>query len=66
MVAVIYTVVNGEVRRELLRSMDRYLLRHYPLWNQPKMYRYYMSKMATSQFYSLDYSERLALPSKKI
>ena len=57
-VALIYTLVNSEVQREILRSFDRCLMRHHGGWQQPNFFRHYMSKLENDRLYSLGYQAR--------
>ena len=62
MVALIYTLVNCEVQRELFRSTDRWLLQHRSSWRQPKFFRNYMNKLDNERLYSCGYRTRTSLP----
>lgn len=58
MVAFIYTLMNGEVQRELLRSVDRWFVQHHSSWQQPKFLRNYMHKLENRRLYSCAYTTR--------
>ncbi|CAF4518713.1 unnamed protein product, partial [Rotaria magnacalcarata] len=62
MVALIYTVVNCEVQREILRNIDRCLMRHCPSWEQPNLLRDYINKLEDVRLYSIDYQKRVSIP----
>ncbi|CAF1257690.1 unnamed protein product [Rotaria magnacalcarata] len=62
MVALIYTVVNCEVQREILRNIDRCLMRHCPSWEQPNLFRDYINKLEDVRLYSIDYQKRVSIP----
>ena len=52
MVALIYTIINAEVQREVLRSIDRCLTRRYSSWQQPNFIHNYLSKLENERLYS--------------
>ena len=56
MVAMIYTFLNGEVQRELFRSIDRWLIGHYATWQPPRYLRDYIHKLDNEHFHSWPYS----------
>ena len=60
--ALIYTLINTEVQREILRSFDRCLTRHYSSWEQPNFLRRYLSQLEDERSYSVGYQTRLSTP----
>ncbi len=61
-VALIYTIINSEVQREILRSLDRCLTRHYSSWEQPNCLRQYINRLDDERSYSISYQQRLSIP----
>jgi hypothetical protein len=58
-VALIYTLINSEVQREMFRSLDRCLARNNNTgWQKPKFFRNYMNKLDNERLYSLGYALR--------
>ncbi|CAF1612232.1 unnamed protein product, partial [Didymodactylos carnosus] len=55
MIALIYTLINSEVQREICRSVDRFLVHHTPDWQQPTYFRNYINKLDDERIYSLGY-----------
>jgi hypothetical protein len=55
-------LINTEVQREILRSFDRCLTRHYTAWEQPNFLRNYLSKLEDERSYSVGYQTRLSIP----
>jgi hypothetical protein len=53
MVALIYTIINSEVQREILRSLERCLMRHFSSWQQPNFLRTYIHKLDDERLYSV-------------
>jgi len=63
LIALIYTIINSEVQHEILRSIDRYLTRHYSSWEQPNRFRNYINKLDDERLYSFGgYQTRLSIP----
>jgi hypothetical protein len=58
MVALIYTIINSEVQREILRSLERCLMRHFSSWQQPNFLRTYINKLDDERLYSVGYHAR--------
>lgn len=58
--ALIYTLINSEVQREMFRSLDRCLVRRNTGWQQPDFFRNYMNKLDNERLYSLGYTPRSA------
>ncbi|CAF3345037.1 unnamed protein product [Rotaria socialis] len=57
-VALIYTLINAEVQREMFRSFDRCLMKNNTDWQQPNIFRNYMNKLENDRLYSLGYQVR--------
>ncbi len=58
-VALIYTLINSEVQREMFRSLDRCLARNNNTgWQKPKFFRNYMNKLDNDRLYSVGYHGR--------
>ncbi|CAF4123352.1 unnamed protein product [Rotaria sp. Silwood2] len=57
-VALIYTLINAEVQREMFRSFDRCLMRNNTRWQKPNIFRNYMNKLDNDRLYSLGYPVR--------
>ncbi|CAF0872376.1 unnamed protein product [Adineta ricciae] len=57
-VALIYTLINSEVQREMFRSFDRCLVRNNTGWQKPQFFRNYMSKLDNERLCSLGYGVR--------
>lgn len=56
--ALIYTLINSEVQREMFQSLDRCLVRRHTRWQKPNFFRTYMSKLDNDRLYSLGYIPR--------
>ncbi|CAF1001710.1 unnamed protein product, partial [Didymodactylos carnosus] len=54
-IALIYTLINSEVQREICRSVDRFLLYHTPNWQQAAYFRNYINKFDDERIYSFGY-----------
>ncbi|CAF1315023.1 unnamed protein product [Adineta steineri] len=54
-VALIYTLINSEVQREMFRSLDRCLVRNSTGWHKPKFFRNYMNRLDNERLCSLGY-----------
>ncbi|CAF0817501.1 unnamed protein product [Rotaria sp. Silwood1] len=61
-VALIYTILNSEVQREIFRSLDRCLLRHSSSWEQPNYFHNYINKLENEGFDYLRQQKRLSMP----
>ncbi|CAF0752214.1 unnamed protein product [Adineta steineri] len=53
LVALVYTIVNSEVQREVLRSFQRCLIRHDSSWEESGILRNYINKLENERLYSL-------------
>ena len=62
MVALIYTIFNSEVQREVLRSFNRCLAKHYPTWEQPKLLRNLMNNIENEHLNSFNNHGRVPTP----
>lgn len=61
-VALIYTLINTEVQREILRSLDRCLLRYNSSWQQPNFLHNYINKLDDERSYSVSHQTRTSIP----
>jgi hypothetical protein len=61
-VALIYTLINSDVQRELFRSIDRWLMRHHSSWQPPTYFRTYIMKLDNQRLYSCAYQTRSTIP----
>ncbi|CAF3729645.1 unnamed protein product [Rotaria sordida] len=61
-VASIYTILNSEVQREILRSLDRCLMRHYSSWEQPNYFHNYINKLEDKRLNYLGNQKRVSMP----
>ena len=59
-VALIYTLINSEVQREIFRSFDRWMMRHNTRWQKPNFFYNYINKLDNDRLYSLGYQVRAA------
>ena len=59
---MIYTLINSEVQREMLRSLDRCLTQHYSSWEQPLFFRRYLDRLENERSYSVGYQTRVSMP----
>ncbi|CAF3965248.1 unnamed protein product [Rotaria sp. Silwood2] len=62
LVALIYTILNSEVQRETLRSLDRYLMCHCSSWEQPSYFHNYINKLDDTDLNYLGNQRRLSMP----
>lgn len=46
----------------MLRSLDRWLTRHYSSWEQPPFLRRYLNQLENERSYSVGYQTRLSTP----
>ena len=58
--ALIYTLINSEVQREMFRSLDRCLIHRTSSWQQSNYFRNYMNKLDNDRLCSVGYHARSA------